>query len=80
MAGGVADELTQESMLLVWRKAALFDAGKGSLSAWLLTISRNCLLNHIQRAGRRHRKPTAADESACARQRRQQLIERAGAG
>ena len=50
---GVADELTQEVMLIVWRKAALFDAGKGSLVTWLYTISRNCLLNHIRAAGRR---------------------------
>jgi RNA polymerase sigma-70 factor, ECF subfamily len=50
---GVADELTQEVMLLVWRKAALFDAGKGSLVTWLYTISRNCLLNHIRAASRR---------------------------
>lgn len=49
---GVADELTQEAMLLVWRKAALFDAARGSLATWLFTISRNCLLNHVRRAGR----------------------------
>src|SRR6188474_1533256 len=34
---GVADELTQDVMLLVWRKAALFDASKGSLVTWLYT-------------------------------------------
>jgi RNA polymerase sigma-70 factor (ECF subfamily) len=50
---GVADELTQDVMLLVWRKAALFDASKGSLVTWLYTISRNCLLNHVRAAGRR---------------------------
>ena len=50
---GVADELTQEVMLIVWRKAALFDAGKGSLVTWLYTISRNCLLNQVRAAGRR---------------------------
>ncbi len=47
-----ADELTQETMLLVWRKAALFDATKGGLATWLFTISRNCLLNHLRRSGR----------------------------
>ena len=50
---GVADELTQDVMLLVWRKAALFDARKGSLITWLYTISRNCLLNHVRATGRR---------------------------
>lgn len=46
----VADELTNEVMLVMWRKAALFDARKGSLATWLYTISRNCLLNHVRRA------------------------------
>ena len=50
---GIADELTQDVMLVVWRKAALFDARKASLVTWLYTISRNCLINHIRAAGRR---------------------------
>jgi RNA polymerase sigma-70 factor, ECF subfamily len=45
---GVADELVQDVMLVVWRKAALFDAARGSLATWLYTISRNCLLNHVR--------------------------------
>jgi RNA polymerase sigma-70 factor (ECF subfamily) len=47
-ASGVADELVQDVMLVVWRKAALFDAARGSLATWLYTISRNCLLNHVR--------------------------------
>lgn len=46
--GGVADELVQDVMLVLWRKAALFDAARGSLATWLYTISRNCLLNHVR--------------------------------
>ncbi len=56
---GVADDLTQETMLLVWRKAALFDPARGGLATWLFTISRNCLLNHVRRGGR-----GAADQDA----------------
>ena len=37
---------------MVWRKAALFDAGRGSLVTWLYTLSRNCLLNHVRHEGR----------------------------
>ena len=79
---GVADELTQDVMLLVWRKAALFDASKGSLVTWLYTISRNCLLNHVRAAGRRPAQigdnvdvdaPEPADAPATAEQ---QLVER----
>jgi len=79
---GVADELTQDVMLLVWRKAALFDASKGSLVTWLYTISRNCLLNHVRAAGRRPAQigdnvdvdaPEPSDAPATAEQ---QLVER----
>ena len=44
-AAGAADELTQEVMLIVWRKAGLYDASRGSVAAWLYTISRNALFN-----------------------------------
>jgi RNA polymerase sigma-70 factor (ECF subfamily) len=35
----------------IWRKAALFDAGRGSAPAWLLTLARRTALN--LRAGSR---------------------------
>ena len=47
-AAGIADELVQDVMLVVWRKAALYDAARGSLATWLYTLSRNCLLNHVR--------------------------------
>jgi RNA polymerase sigma-70 factor (ECF subfamily) len=49
-AVGVADELTQDVMLTVWRKAAQFDPGKGTVAAWLYTITRNRLFNHLRDA------------------------------
>jgi RNA polymerase sigma-70 factor (ECF subfamily) len=52
-AVGAADELTQEVMLVVWRKAALYDANRGSLAAWLYTVSRNCLYNRARGEQRR---------------------------
>jgi RNA polymerase sigma-70 factor (ECF subfamily) len=71
---GVADELAQDVMLLVWRKAALFDPRKGNLVTWVYTISRNCLLNHLRAAGRRPAAievdvPDPADASATSEQR-----------
>jgi RNA polymerase sigma-70 factor (ECF subfamily) len=36
-----AEELVQETMLLVWRKSAGFDASRGSASNWIFTILRN---------------------------------------
>lgn len=34
-------ELVQETMLLVWRKASLFNVDKGKASTWIYTIMRN---------------------------------------
>ena len=49
-AAGVADELTQEVMLTVWRKAAQFDPRRGTAAGWLYAMTRNRLLNHVRDA------------------------------
>ena len=36
-----AMDLVQETMLLVWRKAGLFNSGKGKGSTWIYTLMRN---------------------------------------
>lgn len=36
-----AEELAQEAMLMVWRKAELFDPDRASAAAWVFTIARN---------------------------------------
>lgn len=36
-----AEELMQETMVSVWRKAAQFDRSKGSASTWIFTVARN---------------------------------------
>ena len=56
-ATGAADELTQEVMLIVWRKARLYDASRGSVAAWLYTISRNSLFHTIRSERRRQADP-----------------------
>lgn len=37
----LADELAQEVMLTLWRKAPLFDRNQASVSTWLFRIARN---------------------------------------
>ncbi len=37
----MADDLVQETMLTLWRKAHHYDPAKGSPSAWVFTIARN---------------------------------------
>lgn len=48
-SAALADELTQEVMLTVWRKAGQFDAGKGLVATWLYTITRNSFVSHVRR-------------------------------
>ena len=51
MVDGEAEELAQEAMMLVWRKAALFDPGKASASTWIYTIARNLRLDALRNSG-----------------------------
>ena len=44
-----AEEIAQETMLLVWRKAALFDASRASVSTWVYTIARNLRIDRQRR-------------------------------
>jgi RNA polymerase sigma-70 factor (ECF subfamily) len=53
MRGGVsaesADDLSQEVLLVVWRKAKLFDAGKAGAVTWIYTIARNLRIDSARR-------------------------------
>lgn len=46
---GSAEELTQEVMVTLWRKADLFDRGKSSVATWLYRIARNRRIDAIRR-------------------------------
>ena len=48
----VAEELAQEAMLAVWRKAALFDPAKASASTWIFTIARNLRIDVLRKERR----------------------------
>jgi RNA polymerase sigma-70 factor (ECF subfamily) len=47
-----AEDLAQEAMLSLWRKAHLFDAAKASAGTWLFTIARNLFIDAIRREKR----------------------------
>lgn len=47
-----AEDLAQEVLLTVWRKAALFDPAKASASTWIFTIARNLRIDAIRRERR----------------------------
>jgi RNA polymerase sigma-70 factor (ECF subfamily) len=44
-----AEELAQETMLLVWRKAARFDPETAGAAAWIFTIARNLRIDAARR-------------------------------
>lgn len=46
---GAAEELTQETMVNVWRKAALFDPTRASAATWIFTIARNLRIDAFRR-------------------------------
>lgn len=48
----LAEDLAQEAMLTIWRKAALFDPGKASAATWIFTIARNLRIDAIRRERR----------------------------
>jgi RNA polymerase sigma-70 factor (ECF subfamily) len=48
-SAAVAEDLAQEAMLTLWRKAALFDPAKASASTWVFTIARNLRIDAIRR-------------------------------
>lgn len=45
----LADDLTQETLVTVWHKAALYSPEKGSVSSWVFTIARNLRIDRIRR-------------------------------
>ncbi|MBB4211213.1 hypothetical protein CCR85_08670 [Rhodothalassium salexigens] len=47
-----AEEIAQEAMVAVWRKAASFNPAKASVSTWLFTIVRNKRIDMLRREGR----------------------------
>lgn len=47
-----AEELTQEVMLTVWRKAAQFDPKQASASTWIFRIARNRRIDMARRLSR----------------------------
>lgn len=46
----LAEEITQETMVTLWRKAELFDRSKSSVGTWLYRIARNRRIDLLRRA------------------------------
>jgi RNA polymerase sigma-70 factor (ECF subfamily) len=44
-----AEELTQETLLAVWRKAALYSPEKGTPATWMFSIARNLRIDRLRK-------------------------------
>jgi RNA polymerase sigma-70 factor, ECF subfamily len=53
----LAEDLAQEALLSLWRKAHLFDPTKASAATWLFTIARNLRIDAIRRERRPELEP-----------------------
>lgn len=45
----LAEDLSQEAMLTLWRKAKQFDSTKAAVSTWLFRIARNLMIDRLRR-------------------------------
>ncbi|CAN7640950.1 sigma-70 family RNA polymerase sigma factor [Pseudorhodoferax sp. LjRoot39] len=48
---GLAEDLAQETMVQLWRKAAQFDAAQAGAATWVFTIARNLRVDRFRRQG-----------------------------
>jgi RNA polymerase sigma-70 factor, ECF subfamily len=53
---GRAEDVVQDAFMSVWTHAASFDAGRGSLRAWLLTSVRNRAVDFLRGRGAHERR------------------------
>lgn len=49
IGAGPAEDLVQETMLSVWRKAGYFDPGRAAVTTWVFTIARNLRIDQLRR-------------------------------
>jgi RNA polymerase sigma factor (sigma-70 family) len=57
----VAEEVAQEALIRVWRHAPVFDRSRGSVTSWVLTITRNLTIDALRM---RRAVPTDPDDFA----------------
>jgi len=60
----VAEELAQETLMMVWRKAGLYSDTKGSATTWIFTIARNLRIDRLRREVPWQALPEGRDEQA----------------
>lgn len=61
MSADSAEEIAQNTLLAVWRKAAQFDPSSAGAAAWIFTIARNLRIDAARRSARQARISEPAD-------------------
>ena len=61
----LAEELAQEALTTVWRKATLYSPDKGQPTTWIFTIARNLRIDRIRRERAWQPLPESHAEQAC---------------
>ena len=56
-SGERAEDLAQETMLTIWRKAASYDPARANASAWIFAIARNARIDRFRRDRRAEQLP-----------------------
>ena len=54
----IAAEVVQDTFMVLWNRAELYDASRGALATWLSTIARNRATDRLRSAGRHDRAST----------------------
>jgi RNA polymerase sigma-70 factor (ECF subfamily) len=65
----LAEDVTQEALLSIWRSGAAYDPARGSVRSWTLRIVRNRAIDLLRRESLRPAPPRALDEQEAIEER-----------
>ncbi len=73
-----AEDLTADVFVAAATAAERFSAEKGSLTAWLFTIARNCTISYFMRASTRREKASGVDPAQWDRLAKEAMVDLSG--